>query len=360
MINQETFLKKYNFIKEDFDKCGLKWEDLEIIYQDYLIFRTELETTAEMLFSKLMKSDNVHSVRYRIKDPEHLIGKIIRKKIIEKDSNITLENYKDEINDLIGLRALHLFKEGWETINDYIKQTWNLKQKPVANYRKGDSESNISFYQEKGCDTKEHKYGYRSVHYLIETQPAKQKYFAEIQVRTIFEEAWAEIDHTIRYPYDLENPIFYQFLLILNRLSGSADEMGSFIQYLKEELASRESIFKEQIDEKNSIINDLESKLEKIDLQSEELLAVKEDLKKLKAQNTKSSFYERGVFDIGSEYSKFLTRMNPLNDITSGLTKSLHSLNIVTPLPALQHLDALKNIKMPDLPNVASFLPKIN
>ena len=361
MINQETFLKKYNFIKEDFDKCGLKWEDLEIIYQDYLIFRTELETTAEMLFSKLMKSDNVHSVRYRIKDPEHLIGKIIRKKIIEKDSNITLENYKDEINDLIGLRALHLFKEGWETINDYIKQTWNLKQKPVANYRKGDSESNISFYQEKGCDTKEHKYGYRSVHYLIETQPAKQKYFAEIQVRTIFEEAWAEIDHTIRYPYDLENPIFYQFLLILNRLSGSADEMGSFIQFLKKELTLRESEFKLQIENKDNIINGLESKLEKVGLQSEELIAAKEDLKKLKASNNKSSFYDRGVFSINNEYEKLMSNINPLGNLTYDITKTLNNLNTLNNYSfksPLENLGVLNSVTSPLFSSAASIYPK--
>jgi hypothetical protein len=89
---------------------------------------------------------------------------------------------------------------------------------------------------ESGCVKKEHKYGYRSVHYIIKTKPANQLYFAEVQVRTIYEEAWSEIDHTIRYPYHQNNEIYLQYLMILNRLSGSADEMGAFILYLKYKL----------------------------------------------------------------------------------------------------------------------------
>lgn len=35
----------------------------------------------------------------------------------------------------------------------------------------------------------------------------------------------------------MDNPIFKQYLLIFNRLSGSADEMGAFLITLKEHLA---------------------------------------------------------------------------------------------------------------------------
>jgi putative GTP pyrophosphokinase len=304
MLNQNDFLEKFNIAEAAFMATELKWKELEAIFDDYLIFKEELEPTAIMLFNKLMKSRKVHSVRYRIKDPEHLIEKIIRKKIENKESNLTLENYKEELTDLIGLRALHLFKEDWEFINDFISETWDLKQKPVANYRKGDTEQIIEFFKKKGCEPKEHKYGYRSVHYIIKTQPGRQIHFGEIQIRTIFEEAWAEIDHTIRYPYDLENPIFFQFLLILNRLSGSADEMGSFIQFLKSELEVRDKVFKNQMQEKDTLISDLETKIEKLNLQGQELNEVKEDLRKLKAQKIKGTFLDSSIFDIQKEYGK--------------------------------------------------------
>jgi putative GTP pyrophosphokinase len=75
-------------------------------------------------------------------------------------------------------------------------------------------------YKSKGCVIKNQKYGYRSIHYIIESSPIKTKFTSEIQVRTIFEEGWSEIDHNIRYPYDLENPILKGYLILFNRLAG--------------------------------------------------------------------------------------------------------------------------------------------
>ena len=227
----------------------------------------------------------------------------------------TLENYKEKLTDLIGLRALHLFKEDWVFINDFITQNWDLKQNPVANYRKGDADDIIEFFKKKGCEPKEHKYGYRSIHYIIKTQPGKHIYYGEIQVRTIFEEAWAEIDHTIRYPYDKENRIFFQFLLILNRLSGSADEMGSFIKFLKAELDLRDKLFNTQMQEKDALISDLETKIEKLDLQGQELKEVKEDLRKLKEQKINVTFLDNNIFNFQADYSNLFKTSERLSTI---------------------------------------------
>lgn len=60
----------------------------------------------------------------------------------------------------------------------------------------------------------------------------------EIQVRTVFEEAWSEIDHLMRYPYDVDNPIITEYLGIFNRIVGSADEMGMFIKKIKKEFSN--------------------------------------------------------------------------------------------------------------------------
>ena len=89
-------------------------------------------------------------------------------------------------------------------------------------------------------------------------------HIAEIQVRTIFEEGWSEIDHKIRYPYDADNPVLGQFLVVFNRLAGSADEMGSFVKLLKRKLdsmiAETEASIeqsKNEVSEKNRLIDDL-------------------------------------------------------------------------------------------------------
>lgn len=191
MITQKKFFEKYkNITRADFEQTQIKWQDLELIYNDYVNFKDELLQSAVYLFNTLMTVPEVHSVRYRIKNEEHLIEKIIRKKIEKPDEPaITLGDYKKRITDLIGIRALHLFKGDWEPINDFIKTKWDLTELPKAYYREGDSSMIINVYEQKGCKCEPHKKNYRSVHFLVKTKPAKTEYIAEIQVRTIFEEA---------------------------------------------------------------------------------------------------------------------------------------------------------------------------
>lgn len=264
MITQIEFIKKYNIDESDFKKAGLKWSELEKIYNHFENIRQEFEPTAKDIAERLLKITKVHSVRYRIKDSEHLIEKIIRKKIENKTRIFTLENYTQVIDDIIGVRALHLFKDDWDEIDEYISKTWKTKEKPTANIRSGDPEDVTKKFIDKGYTIREHKYGYRSVHYIIESSPTKQSFVAEIQIRTIFEEAWSEIDHTIRYPYNIDNTILKQYLLMFNRLAGNADEMGTYIKFLQNELTNKETQFQKALNEREKIIEDLKSKIEKL------------------------------------------------------------------------------------------------
>lgn len=52
-------------------------------------------------------------------------------------------------------------------------------------------------------------------------------------LRTIFEEAWSEIDYTVRYPRQSEDPSLQVFLGVFNRVAGLADEMGSLAIMLR-------------------------------------------------------------------------------------------------------------------------------
>ena len=104
----------------------------------------------------------------------------------------------------------------------------------MANVREVDPEDVRRLFQNEGCEIKQHLAGYRSVHYLVEWAPARDKVIIEVQVRTLFGEARSEIDHTVRYTYHTNDPVLFEFLSILNRFDGSADEMGSFISALQE------------------------------------------------------------------------------------------------------------------------------
>jgi GTP pyrophosphokinase len=193
----DKFLEKFEISKSDFDNTKLEWTDLLKISDDYKKHKLEdgLEQNANILIKDLSrkKGIGIHSISYRIKNTEHLIDKIIRKKNDDFKRDINIANYKNEITDLIGIRILHLFKEDWITIHDYIIKTWKLKrhlmEKPIAYIRKGDDEE---IYKKKNCKIKIHPRGYRSVHYIIKESSVGEKTFlSEIQVRTIFEEGWS-------------------------------------------------------------------------------------------------------------------------------------------------------------------------
>ncbi|MBW2003640.1 MAG: GTP pyrophosphokinase [Deltaproteobacteria bacterium] len=229
----KDFLEKYGIDENDLTKAGLDWDELMSIKEDHLNSRDRLAAAAGYVAERLNTIGQVHTIKTRIKDPDHLIEKIIRKKREGSTMTIDLKTYSRMITDLVGVRALHLFKEDWHVIHDFIVHTWDLQKRPVANICEGDHEEFINRYKEKGCMIHRHPFGYRSVHYLVVFSPSRsESTMVEIQVRTILEEAWSEIDHLIRYPYGNGKKVLSPYLLFLNRLLGNADEMGSFIKLL--------------------------------------------------------------------------------------------------------------------------------
>lgn len=259
LLNKEEFFEKYLINDEYFDNTGLNWSELEAIYYDYSAIVNKLEIDSQHIVLKLIDVPSVHSVRRRVKNPEHLLEKIIRKGKKYRELGINKDNYKSIITDLIGIRVLHLFKDDWLTIHNEVMHLWEVKETPQVNIRKGDNDG-VDFekmVEEAGCELIVRKYGYRSVHYLIGTPLNKNDEIkVEIQVRTVFEEAWSEIDHKIRYPYDTQSEILSEYLAIFNRIVGSADEMGSFIKKLKVELTNQDKSIKTKRSTKN--INEIE------------------------------------------------------------------------------------------------------
>ncbi len=131
--SQSDFLLKYDIDAEKFKGTGIQWENLITIFDNYLKIKDSLnhtgQTIVSILFSSEARASGVHSVRYRIKDTFGLIEKIIRRKIENpKSKDVTLENYRNEITDLIGVRALHVFKQDWYNVSNFITSKWNLKR----------------------------------------------------------------------------------------------------------------------------------------------------------------------------------------------------------------------------------------
>jgi putative GTP pyrophosphokinase len=270
MLNKKDFLKKYNIPLKKFQSARLDWDNLAAIYDNYTSVRNQLEPIASLFVESLRHVPEVHSLKARTKNPEHLIEKIIRKRIADKRRKIDLSNYQQEITDLIGVRALHLFKDDWLAIHKAITAMFSLRGDPVANIRKGDANAMIDVFTKEKWSVIEHEFGYRSIHYLAISQPGKDQYTVEIQVRTIFEEGWSEIDHKTRYPYDFENVLLTQYLVLFNRLAGSADEMGSFVKMLKDQLELRQGAHAAALAEKDKLIAELKAKVQSSQIQTSE------------------------------------------------------------------------------------------
>lgn len=233
-MTENEFLEKYNISEVDFAASGFSFDRLTEIQTDYVAQFQKFDDAGANLVRSILRYPVVHSVKYRIKDSEHLMAKIIRKSVAQPKLTIDIGNYHDHIRDIIGIRILHLFKADWTSIHEELIANFKFLEKPEANVRRGDLPDFVNYYKENGCKIKYHSAGYRSVHYLIKTEPTKKPLVCEVQVRTIFEEAWSEIDHKVRYPYFTDNAILNQYLALFNRLAGSADEMGGFVLNLKE------------------------------------------------------------------------------------------------------------------------------
>lgn len=258
MLRKNEFMDKYKITEEYLIENNIDWDDLVDIYDDYTLYRKGYETQAELIATILRNHPNVHSVKTRVKDPEHLIEKVIRKtndrrKKYGYDFSFNIENYKDEITDLVGIRVIHIFKEDWEEIHNFITRMWSVGE-IVANVREGD---NTKRFEELGITVHSRLSGYRSVHYLTESYPTTQKVIAEIQVRTIFEEGYGEIDHQLRYSHKEIPEVLAQNLMLLNRIAGSSDEMASLINMLNKSIEDVKVEYEEKLKQKDKQIEEL-------------------------------------------------------------------------------------------------------
>jgi len=172
----------------------------------------------------------VHSAKQRTKDPEHLRAKLLRKVLKSKTSSeafdITKENIFSRVNDLAGFRIIHLHTRQVKDIHDELlsifdEQRWILVEGPVA--KTWDDESR-SYFRSLGWQTEDSETMYTSVHYVVQPN-SRSELTCEIQVRTLMEEVWGEVDHTINYPVKSASQSCREQIKVLARLTSSCSRL---------------------------------------------------------------------------------------------------------------------------------------
>ena len=125
MIDKGEFLKRYNMTEADFQAAKISWRELKAIYQDYCKIEGKLREIGKDFVDEYLydiERAGIHSYRYRIKEPGHLLEKIIRKRDEQegKFAKIDRHNYHKYITDLIGIRVFFLYREDWIHFHSYI------------------------------------------------------------------------------------------------------------------------------------------------------------------------------------------------------------------------------------------------
>lgn len=268
-LDLEHLKRNFNLDDAAITACGFREEELQKIFNDYLHRRQILEQYKKEFISDYIVSAQgirFHSYSGRVKDAYHLIEKIIRKRN-NKDSkyaSMGINDYYKYITDLISCRILLVYKKDWRAVHShFIKVFPNdpqnyidgyhyregydkvaleehapfMAEKPVVYIRQGDDES---LYQGvEGIRIDRGGY-YRSVHYIIRYR----EYYVELQVRSIFEEAWSEVDHDVLYPLYKDNIDLVRFSTLLNRAAGMGDEISA---YFKDYVKNNATVVKNQL-----------------------------------------------------------------------------------------------------------------
>jgi len=193
-----------------------------------------LDRLRKQLLNAVLDADffapHVHSVRSRLKAPDHLKDKLARKMIEsrgkETQFSLTVDNLFHKLNDLVGLRILHLHAQQIEPINQGLMDLFSeFKYKrvegPIA--RTWDDETR-DYFKTLGVRTIKSPSLYTSVHYVIQASD-KPRCTAEIQVRTLAEELWGEVDHSINYPHKSESLACREQIKALARATSSCSRL---------------------------------------------------------------------------------------------------------------------------------------
>jgi len=199
----------------------------------------ELEKSIEKALESLPSKPRVNG---RLKSFDSYFKKLIRHHKPRRDSS--------RINDLIGIRIVCHFLEDLSTVEDLLKKHFNVIE-----------------VERKGGDHTYREFGYESIHLMITIPERILKKFnipgeetAEVQIRTILQDAWAEVEHELIYkaeftPFD--DPLRRK-LAAINASLSLADiifqEIRSYQQELNGELGKRRFTFFRKIEESTDAI----------------------------------------------------------------------------------------------------------
>jgi putative GTP pyrophosphokinase len=184
--------------------------DLVRHYEEHkTAFKSFLNSLQDQIMTSPKLIPYIHSLKWRTKSIESLEDKIFRKmnaaKEAKKPFDLVKQNLFTRINDLAGLRILHLNTDQLPYLAAGLKdlfdeQFYSLVERPTARTWDDESRALLGGMGFKIVNKPSRPSFYTSVHYVIKPN-RKTEITCEIQVRTLMEEVWGEVDHLLNYPH---------------------------------------------------------------------------------------------------------------------------------------------------------------
>lgn len=254
------------------------------IFEDYNDWQKECEKIRDELVLEIGGLSGVHLHTSRIKTMDSLIVKVITKRHEwlgnngSRYANLCVDNYKEIITDIVGVRLILSYRGDWLNMHSEIMKRFPYL--PDTDYKQLDGlvsldynevmsecpkvyhaqNDDIEQYRKQGLITKQHPMNYRSIHYTINYNKA----YVELQLRTIFDEAWSDCDH--RYVYKKEANKNHEVLLklsgILSVLTNISSDIGDEIRFIYDDNKEKEGyINSERV---NHDINNVLNRLDRV------------------------------------------------------------------------------------------------
>ena len=174
------------FVRDDIDE----WRDFLLLYKFAL---DEMNTKLMILNEEFMlihSYNPIEHIKSRIKTP-----KSINEKLIRKGYKPCLENARNHIYDIAGIRIITSFTSDIYQLSELICKQNGLKIIEIKDYIK-----------------KPKSNGYRSLHLLLQVPvylSDRVEYLnLEVQLRTIAMDFWASLEHKIYYKFEKTVPSY--------------------------------------------------------------------------------------------------------------------------------------------------------
>jgi len=177
---------------EEFDFNNHKHEAIQEYQRVHPLYEEYVVVIRNVLYEVFKSRDmSIHSIEARAKDIDSF-GNKASMPSPDDPSKPYYRNPLSDITDLAGIRVIVFLPRTLDMVDEVIQSQFEVIEK---------ADKALTL-------VKQEKFGYASVHYLVRFKENRtnlleyrrfENLVAEIQIRTILQHAWAEIEHDIQY-----------------------------------------------------------------------------------------------------------------------------------------------------------------